>query len=136
MAAKASVTGLYDCGMAHFLSNVVPVWVVTAVGVVVVGLSVDVYQRVASMVAVLAASLVMAFVVQVVAFTKEGLVSRLSLAITGSVLLTAAAAMVFQVLTVVDLGHASRSGNLLPRTPSPGLSCHRMGFVHCPAKPL
>ncbi|MEL0149876.1 MAG: hypothetical protein VW917_06550 [Pontimonas sp.] len=88
--------------MAHFLSNVVPVWVVTAVGVVVVGLSVDVNQRVASMVAVLAASLVMAFVVQVVAYTKEGLVSRLSLAITGSVLLTAGAAMVFQVLTVVD----------------------------------
>ncbi len=102
MAVKASVTGLYDCGVAHFLSNVVPVWVVTAVGVVVVGLSVDVNQRVASMVAVLAASLVMAFVVQVVAYTKEGLVSRLSLAITGSVLLTAAAAMVFQVLTVVD----------------------------------
>lgn len=88
--------------MAHFLSNVVPVWIVTAVGVVVVGLSVDVNQRVASMVAVLAASLVMAFVVQVVAYTKEGLVSRLSLAITGSVLLTAGAAMVFQVLTVVD----------------------------------
>lgn len=88
--------------MAHFLSNVVPVWVVTAVGVVVVGLSVDVNQRVTSMVAVLAASLVMAFVVQVVAYTKEGLVSRLSLAITGSVLLTAGAAMVFQVLTVVD----------------------------------
>lgn len=102
MAVKASVTGLYDYGVAHFLSNVVPVWVVTAVGVVVVGLSVDVNQRVASMVAVLAASLVMAFVVQVVAYTKEGLVSRLSLAITGSVLLTAAAAMVFQVLTVVD----------------------------------
>jgi hypothetical protein len=88
--------------VAHFLSNVVPVWVVTAVGVVVVGLSVDVNQRVTSMVAVLAASLVMAFVVQVVAYTKEGLVSRLSLAITGSVLLTAGAAMVFQVLTVVD----------------------------------
>jgi hypothetical protein len=88
--------------VAHFLSNVVPVWIVTAVGVVVVGLSVDVNQRVASMVAVLAASLVMAFVVQVVAYTKEGLVSRLSLAITGSVLLTAGAAMVFQVLTVVD----------------------------------
>lgn len=102
MAVNASVTGLYDCGVARFLSNVLPVWVVTAVGVVVVGLSVDVNQRVASMVAVLAASLVMAFVVQVVAYTKEGLVSRLSLAITGSVLLTAGAAMVFQVLTVVD----------------------------------
>ena len=84
------------------LSNVIPVWVVTAVGVVVVGLVVEVDGRVASMVAVLAASLLMAFIVQVVAHQREGIVSRLSLAITGSVLLTAAAAVVFQVLSVVD----------------------------------
>jgi len=84
------------------MSNVVPVWVVTAVGVVVVGFVVDVDGRVASMVAVLAASLLMAFIVQVVVYHREGLVSRLSLAITGSVLLTAVAAVVFQVLSVVD----------------------------------
>jgi hypothetical protein len=54
------------------------------------------------MVAVLAASLLMAFILQVVAYHREGLVSRLSLALTGSVLLTAAAAVVFQVLSVVD----------------------------------
>ena len=102
MTTDPSVTGLYDCGVAHVMSNVVPVWVVTAVGVVVVGFVVDVDRRVASMVAVLAASLLMAFIVQVVAYHREGLVSRLSLAITGSVLLTAAAAVVFQVLSVVD----------------------------------
>ena len=88
--------------MAHLLSNVLPVWIVTAVGVVVVGFVVDVDDRVASMVAVLAASLLMAFILQVVAYHREGLVSRLSLALTGSVLLTAAAAVVFQVLSVVD----------------------------------
>ena len=88
--------------MAHVVSNVIPVWVVTALGVVIVGLVVEVDQRVASMVAVLAASLLMAFALQVVAYHKEGLVSRLSLALTGSVLLTAAAAVVFQVLSVVD----------------------------------
>ena len=84
------------------VSNVIPVWVVTALGVIIVGFVVDVDQRVASMVAVLAASLLMAFILQVVAFHKEGLVSRLSLALTGSVLLTAVAAIVFQVLSVVD----------------------------------
>ena len=88
--------------MAHVVSNVIPVWVVTALGVAIVGFTVDVDQRVASMVAVLAASLLMAFILQVVAYHKEGLVSRLSLALTGSVLLTAVAAVVFQVLSVVD----------------------------------
>ena len=84
------------------VSNVIPVWIVTAVSVVVVGFVVDVDSRVASMVAVLAASLLMAFIVQVVAYHREGLVSRLSLSITGSVLLTAVGAIVFQVLSVVD----------------------------------
>ncbi|HAA79309.1 MAG: hypothetical protein QNL53_00140 [Microbacteriaceae bacterium] len=88
--------------MAHFFSNVVPVWVVTALGVVVVALAVSVDNRVASMVAVLATSLLVAFILQVVAYQSEGLVSRLSLAVTGSVLLTALATVVFQVLSVVD----------------------------------
>jgi hypothetical protein len=102
MTYPTSLRALYDCGVAHVMSNVIPVWIVTAVGVVVVGFVVDVDSRVASMVAVLAASLLMAFILQVVAYHKEGLVSRLSLALTGSVLLTAGAAVVFQVLSVVD----------------------------------
>ncbi len=102
MTYPTSLRALYDCGVAHVMSNVIPVWIVTAVGVVVVGFVVDVDSRVASMVAVLAASLLMAFILQVVAYHREGLVSRLSLALTGSVLLTAGAAVVFQVLSVVD----------------------------------
>ena len=82
--------------------NVVPVWVVTAIGVGLVGFLVSEDNRVASMVAVLAGSLLMAFLLQVVAYQSEGLVRRLSLAITGSALLTALAAVVFQVLSVVD----------------------------------
>lgn len=88
--------------MDRFLVNVVPVWLVTALGVVLVGIFVSVDERVFSMVAVLAASILMAFILQVVAYRSDGLVSRLSLAITGSVLLTAAAAVVFQVLSVVE----------------------------------
>lgn len=88
--------------MDRFLVNVVPVWLVTALGVVLVGIFVSVDERVFSMVAVLAASLLMAFILQVVAYRSDGLVSRLSSAITGSVLLTAAAAVVFQVLSVVE----------------------------------
>ena len=102
MTYLLSLTALYNCGVAQVMSNVIPVWIVTAAGVVVVGFVVDVDSRVASMVAVLAASLLMAFILQVVAYHREGLVSRLSLALTGSVLLTAGAAVVFQVLSVVD----------------------------------
>lgn len=88
--------------MAKFLINVVPVWLVTALGVILVGIYVSVDERVFSMVAVLAMSLLIAFILQVVAYRSEGLVSRLSLAITGSVVLTAIAAVVFQVLSVVE----------------------------------
>jgi hypothetical protein len=88
--------------VAKLLINVVPVWVVTAIGVGLVGFLVSEDNRVASMVAVLAGSLLMAFILQVVAYESEGLVRRLSLAITGSALLTALAAVVFQVLSVVD----------------------------------
>ena len=88
--------------MEHFFSNVVPVWVVTALGVVVVALAVSADNRVASMGAVLATSLLVACILQVVAYQSEGLVSRLPLAVTGSVLLTALATVVFQVLSVVD----------------------------------
>lgn len=102
MTYPLSLIALYDCGVAHVMSNVIPVWIVTAVGVVIVGFVVDVDSRVASMVAVLAASLLIAFILQVVAYHREGLVSRLSMALTGSVLLTAGAAVVFQVLSVVD----------------------------------
>ena len=88
--------------MAKLLINVVPVWVVTAIGVGLVGFLVREDNRVASMVAVLAGSLLMAFILQVVAYQSEGLVRRLSWAITGSAGLTALAALVFQVLSVVD----------------------------------
>jgi hypothetical protein len=88
--------------VAKFLINVFPVWALTALGVGLVGFLVSEDHRVSSMVAVLAGSLLMTFVLQVVAYQSEGLVRRLSLAITGSALLTGLATVVFQVLTVVD----------------------------------
>ncbi|CAB4561376.1 MAG: hypothetical protein F2621_01150 [Actinobacteria bacterium] len=88
--------------MAKLLINVVPVWAITAIGVGLVGFLVSEDNRVASMVAVLAGSLLMAFILQVGAYQSEGLVRRLSWATTGSALLTALAAVVFQVLSVVD----------------------------------
>jgi hypothetical protein len=88
--------------VAKLLINVVPVWAITAIGVGLVGFLVSEDNRVASMVAVLAGSLLMAFILQVGADQSEGLVRRLSWATTGSALLTALAAVVFQVLSVVD----------------------------------
>ena len=89
-------------GMGRLWTNVIPVWVVTAVGVVVIGLSVSEGRRVAAMIAVLAASVVTSFALQVVAYRSGGLVNRLSWASAGSVVITAAAAVFFQIQSVVD----------------------------------
>jgi len=101
-SALLSVSALYHGGVSAFLSNILPVWVVTSVGALLVGFVVSVDQRVPSMVAVLAASVVVSFILQVAFYRPDALVSRLSVALTGSVLLTAIAAVVFQVLSVVD----------------------------------
>jgi len=53
-------------------------------------------------VAVLAAAIVVAMVLQIVVYRAEGLVSRLSLALTGNVLLTLVFAVAFQVWSQVE----------------------------------
>ena len=88
--------------MARLWTHIVPVWLVTALGVVIVGLTVSEERRLTSMVAVLATSVLVSFVIQVVAYQSGGLVKRLSLAVTGSALLTMLASVVFAVLSVVD----------------------------------
>jgi hypothetical protein len=70
--------------------------------VVLVGVGVGEERRVAAMVAVLAASVVASFALQVVAYRSGGLVVRLSWASAGSVAITAAAAVFFYLQTVVD----------------------------------
>lgn len=88
--------------MTRLWSHIVPVWFVTALGVVIVGLTVSEERRVASMVAVLAASVLTSFVIEIVAYRSGGLVGRLSLAVSGSAVLTLVASVVFAVATVVD----------------------------------
>lgn len=88
--------------MGKWWTNIVPVWVFTAAGIALVGVSVSEERRVAAMVAVLAASVLVSFFLQVVAYRSGGLVSRLSWATAGSVLLTAAGAVLFQLQTVVE----------------------------------
>ena len=88
--------------MTRLWTHIVPVWLVTALGVVIVGLTVSEGRRVASMVAVLAASVLTSFIIQVVAYQRGGLITRLSLAVSGSALLTLVASVVFAVLTVVE----------------------------------
>jgi hypothetical protein len=88
--------------MARLWTHIVPVWLVTAIGVIIVGLTVSEERRITSMVAVLAASVLVSFVIQVVAYQSGGLVKRLSLAVSGSAILTMVASVVFAVLSVVD----------------------------------
>lgn len=88
--------------MGRLWANIVPVWVFTAAGVVLIGLSVSEERRVAAMIAVLAASVFASFVLQVLAYRSDGLVRRLSWASAGSVAITAAAAVYFQIESVVN----------------------------------
>jgi preprotein translocase subunit SecD len=59
-------------------------------------------SRISGLVAVLAAAIVVAMVLQIVVYRAEGLVSRLSLALTGNVLLTLVFAVAFQVWSQVE----------------------------------
>jgi hypothetical protein len=88
--------------MGRFWTNVLPVWLFTAAGVVLVGIGVGETRRVAAMVAVLAASVIASFALQVLAYRSGGLVARLSWASAGSVAITAAGAVLFQIQTVVE----------------------------------
>ena len=88
--------------MGMLWTHVVPVWFVTAFGVIWVGFTVSEDNRVGSLVAILAASVLASFVLQIVAYRSGGLVSRLTLAVTGSTVLTLSASLVFAVISVVD----------------------------------
>jgi hypothetical protein len=89
-------------GMGRFWINVVPVWLLTSAGVILVGLGVGEQRRVGAMVAVLAVSVIASFALQVLAYRSGGLVRRLSWATAGSVAITAAAAVIFQMQTVIE----------------------------------
>jgi hypothetical protein len=88
--------------MGTLWTHVVPVWVLTALGVIWVGLAVGDDNRVESLVAVLAASVLATFVLQIVAFQRGGLVKRLTLAVTGSSVITLSTSAVFALSAVVD----------------------------------
>jgi len=88
--------------MGRLWTHVAPVWVLTAAAVIWVGLSASEDRRVSSLVAVLAASLLASFTLQIVAYRSGGLVKRLTLAVTGSTVITLSASAVFAVMAVVD----------------------------------
>lgn len=88
--------------MGRLWTHIVPVWLLTAAGVIWVGLSLSDERRMESLVAVLAASVLASFILQIVAYRSGGLVKRLTLAVSGSTLVTLGASLVFTVASVVD----------------------------------
>ena len=88
--------------MAPILTNVLPAWVVMLAGALAVTVFAPEGSLFQGLVAVLAAAIVVAFVLQIALYRAEGLVSRLSLALTGNVVITAAFAIVFQVLAQIQ----------------------------------
>lgn len=88
--------------MGRYWTHIVPVWLFTAIAVVWVGFSVSDDARLASLVAVLATSVLVSFILQIVAYQSGGLVKRLTLAVAGSTLLTLGASLVFTLVAVVE----------------------------------
>ena len=88
--------------MAPILTNVLPAWVVMLAGALAVTVFAPEGSLFQGLVAVLAAAIVVALVLQIDFYRAEGLVSRLSLALTGNVVITAAFAIVFQVLAQIQ----------------------------------
>jgi hypothetical protein len=88
--------------MAPVITNVVPSWAVMACGATLVAILMPPQDFPSGLIGVLAIAVVVAFVLQVAFYRPEGLVSRLSLALTGNVLITALFAVAFVVLSVVD----------------------------------
>ena len=96
------VAGVYDGLMAPLLTNVLPSWAVMALGGAFLVATAPAENVISGLVAVLAASVVVAMALQVLVYREEGLVSRLSLALTGNVLLALSFAVVFQMVSQVE----------------------------------
>jgi hypothetical protein len=88
--------------MGRHWTHIVPVWLFTAVAVIWVGIRVSDGARLESLVAVLATSVLVSFVLQIVAYRSGGLVKRLTLAVAGSTVLTLGASLVFTLVAVVE----------------------------------
>ena len=96
------LTGLYDGLMAPLLTNVVPSWGVMVLGGFFLLVAAPTESLVSGLVAVLAAAVVVAMVLQILVYREQGLVSRLSLALTGNVLLTLGFAVAFHLVGPVQ----------------------------------
>ena len=98
----AILTGLYDGLMAPLLTNVVPSWGVMVLGGLFLLVAAPTESLISGLVAVLAAAVVVAMVLQILVYREQALVSRLSLALTGNVLLTLGFAVAFQLMGPVQ----------------------------------
>jgi hypothetical protein len=98
----AILTGLYDGLMAPLLTNVVPSWGVMVLGGFFLLVAAPTESLISGLVAVLAAAVVVAMVLQILVYREQGLVSRLSLALTGNVLLTLGFAVAFHLVGPVQ----------------------------------
>jgi len=92
------LTGVYDGFMAPILTNVAPSWGVMVLGGFFLLVATPTESLISGLVAVLAAAVVVAMVLQILVYREQGLVSRLSLALTGNVLLTLGFAVAFQLV--------------------------------------
>lgn len=73
--------------MTQRLSSIVPVWIIVAVGILLVGLLSPSTRYFGWLAIVLAASVILTFILQLALPQKEGLVSRMMASVGGAVVL-------------------------------------------------
>lgn len=81
-------------GMSLLMRSVVPVWILTIIGVVVVGVFVSAPSYLVFLPVVLGAALVVTFGIQLIVPVRKGFVDRVSASLGGAVLILAVATVV------------------------------------------
>jgi hypothetical protein len=81
-------------GMSLLMRSVVPVWILTIIGVVAVGVFVSAPSYLVFLPVVLGAALVVTFGIQLIVPVRKGFVNRVSASLGGAVLILALATVV------------------------------------------
>lgn len=87
--------------MSRTLATALPVWLAVVAGVVVLLVLVEADDRAASLAVIAAGAVLLTFLIQVSLQTKEGLVHRMLVSVTGIILLVALASGLILILAGV-----------------------------------
>lgn len=95
VTAPSSAGSRYDEGMTWQKWSVVPVWLLSLVGVLIIASVAEPESRVTWLAIVLAACVILTFIVQLLIHRKDGFVARATASMVGALVVVAAATAIF-----------------------------------------